>query len=179
MGLDQSDPEAGASELVNGTPLLGMSDVMWCCCFCRPSRWRGWRRRFALTGEKQRDLDARCKEATQIQLIGYDVGTFADMVLAVWGFLHAVRRDDEIMRQIDVTTVDPGPHRRPRYGAAIRTTATLEFRLWVNPVLVPVVGTGGCRGGDTHRREDESSHGIPQASGRRCLLERLCILASH
>ena len=83
------------------------------------------------------------------------------MVLAVWGFLHAVRRDDEIIRQIHIATVDPGPHRRLRYGAAIRTTATPEFRLWVNPVFVPIVGTSGCRGGDKHRREDESSHGIP------------------
>jgi hypothetical protein len=89
------------------------------------------------------------------------------MELAVRGVLHAVRWDDEIMRQIDVTTVDPGLHRRPRYGAAIGTAATFKFRLWVNPVFVPIVSAGGCRNRDAHRREDESSHGIPQAGAAR------------
>ena len=131
------------------------------------------------TRKKERNLYTRCKEATQIQLIGYDVGIFADVVLVVWRVLYTVPWDDEIMRQVSVTTVDPGLHRRPWYGVAIITTATLEFRLWVNPVFVPIMSVSGCCGGDTHCREDESSHGIPRVSGRRCSFEHLCILASH
>jgi hypothetical protein len=69
------------------------------------------------------------------------------------------------MRQVSVTTVDPGLHRRPRYGVAIRTTATLEFRQWVNLVCVPIMGVSGCCGGDTHCSENEPSHG-PSPSDR-------------
>ncbi|SIT59007.1 hypothetical protein BQ8794_60316 [Mesorhizobium prunaredense] len=101
------------------------------------------------------------------------------MVLAVRGFLYTVPWDGEIMRQVSVTTVYPGPYRRPRYGAAIRATATPEFRQGVNPVLVPIMGASGSCGGDTHCREDEASHGVPQVFGRRCSFERLCILAYH
>ena len=82
------------------------------------------------------------------------------MVLLIWGFLHAVPWDVEVMRQVNVTAVDLGLHRRSRYGVAIITSATLEFRQWVNPVLVPIMGVSGCCGGDTHCRENEPSHGI-------------------
>ena len=96
------------------------------------------------------------------------------MVLVVWGFLYAAPWDVEVMRQVNVTTIDPGLHRRLGYGVAIRTTAALDFHLWVNLVFVPIMGVSGCCGSDTHRREDEPSHGIPQVFGMCCSFERLC-----
>jgi hypothetical protein len=82
------------------------------------------------------------------------------MILIVRGFLYTVRWDDEIMRQVNVSAVGPGLHRRPRYGAAIITTATLEFRQWINLVFIPIMGASGGSGGDIHCREDEPSHGL-------------------
>ena len=100
------------------------------------------------------------------------------MVLIVWRFLDAIPLDGEFMRNIKVATVHPGLHRRLRYGTAIITATTLELRLWIDPVFVPIMGVCGFCCGDTHCREDKSSHGIPQVFGASYWFI-LCILAFH
>ncbi|MDX8512591.1 hypothetical protein [Mesorhizobium captivum] len=115
--------------------------------------------------DKQGDLDPWREKTTQIGLIGYDISVLADMVLVVWRFLHPVSRDIEVIGQIDVATVDPGLNRRLRYGAAIGTAATLEFRYRVDLVFVPIMGVGACCGGNARGYDDEPSHGIPRLRG--------------
>jgi hypothetical protein len=90
------------------------------------------------------------------------------MVLIVRRFLNAVPWDSEVMRQVSVATINPGSHRRLGYGAAIRTTATLEFHLRIDLVFIPIMGVGKRCRGDVYRHEDEPLHGIPQVFCMRC-----------
>src|SRR4051812_10619181 len=69
------------------------------------------RRRVVISARLQpRDANLRGEEATPIRLICTEVSVLADVVLTIWGFLHAIRWDGEVVRRVSIAPIGPGPY---------------------------------------------------------------------